>query len=84
MIRKVKNVQKLEFLRILGVLMMFFSLNLNMTLFWNPWDQGSTQEVFLGFLYTIRIIRKVKNVQKLGFWRVFGVLIRFLSLKLNI
>ena len=32
--------------------------------FWNPWDQGSIQEVFLGFLDNIRMIRKVKNDYK--------------------
>ena len=34
--------------------------------FWNPWHQGSTLEVILGFLVTIRMIRNVKNVQNTG------------------
>ena len=38
--------------------------------FWNPWHHGSTLEVIPGFLATIRMIR---NVPKLGFWRIKGV-----------
>ena len=34
--------------------------------FWNPWDHGSAQELFPGFLITIRMIRKVQNVPKTG------------------
>ena len=48
--------------------------------FWNPWDHGSTQEQFLGYLVTIRMIRNVKNVQKLGFQRILGVLMGVLTL----
>ena len=48
--------------------------------FWNPWDQGSTLEVIPGFLVTIRMIRNVKNVQKVGFWRILGILMGILSL----
>ena len=35
--------------------------------FWNPWDHGSKRELFTRFFVTIRINRKVKNVQKFGF-----------------
>ena len=55
-----------------------------MTPFWNLWDHGSNQKIFPGFLDTIRMIRKVKNVQKLVFWRILGVLMRFLSFNPNI
>ena len=46
-----------------------------MIYFWNPWDQGSTQEVFSSYFDTIRMIRKVKNDQKLGFWMIISILI---------
>jgi len=52
----------------------------HMILFWNPWDHGSTQEVFSGILVTIRIIRKVNNIQKLGIWRILAVLMWILPL----
>ena len=40
--------------------------------FWNPWDHGSAQELFPGFLVIIKMIRKVQNVQKLAIWRILG------------
>ena len=39
----------------------------NVIPFWNPWDHGSKLELFTRFFVTIRINRKVKNVQKFGF-----------------
>ena len=48
--------------------------------FWNPWDQGNVQEVFIGYLVIIRMIRKVQNVQKLGIWRIWGIYMGILSL----
>ena len=50
----------------------------HMILFSNPWDHGSTQEVFSGILVIIRMIMNVKNVKKLGIWRIVGVLMEFL------
>ena len=43
--------------------------------FWNPWDQRSTQEVFQEVFDTIRMIKKVENDQKLGFWMLISILI---------
>ena len=43
--------------------------------FWNPWDQRSTQEVFQEVFDTIKVIRKVENDQKLGFWIIISILI---------
>ena len=34
--------------------------------FWNPWNQGSAQEVFPGYLVIISIISNVQNIQKTG------------------
>ena len=56
----------------------------HMILFWNPWDHGSTQEVLSGILVFIRMIRKVKNVIKLGIWRILGVLMGILLLQPHI
>ena len=47
--------------------------------FWKPWDHGSGQEVFPRILVTIRMIRKVKNVQKVRIWRILGILMGILS-----
>ena len=49
--------------------------------FWNPWDQSHTQGTISESLETILRIRKVMNVQKLGFWRILSVLMRILSIK---
>ena len=61
-----------------------FPVPSHMIPFWNPWDHGSTQEVFPGFLDTIRMIRDIQNVLKLGFWRILGVLMGFMILKPHI
>ena len=46
----------------------FLIVNRHMIHFWNPWDDGHTQEVFPGYLNTIRMIKMVNNIQKLEFW----------------
>ena len=46
--------------------------------FWNPWDIVSTLEGCTRHLVTIRKIRKVKNVQNMGFWRILAVLMGIL------
>ena len=33
----------------------FFIITPHMTPFWNPWDHGSTQKVFPGFMVTIGV-----------------------------
>ena len=49
--------------------------------FWNPWDQSHTQDTISESLETILRIRKVMNVQKLGFWRILSVLMGILLMK---
>ena len=53
-------------------------------LFWKPWVHGHAQEVFPGFLVTIRMIRKLQNVQKLGIWRIWGILMVIFTLQPHI
>ena len=50
----------------------FVIVPLHMILFWNPWDIVSILEGCTGFLVTIMKIRKVKNVQHMGFWRILS------------
>ena len=52
--------------------------------FWNPWNHGSYQLVFQGFLVIIRMIRKVQNFQIHGIWRIWGILTRILLLQPHI
>ena len=40
--------------------------------FCNPWDVVSILEGYTGFLVTITKIRKAKNVQHTGFWRILS------------
>ena len=73
MIRKVQNVQKTGDLEDLGHFDGdFVIVTPHMIPFWNPWNHGSYQLVFQGFLVIIRMIRKVQNFQILGIWRIWG------------
>ena len=40
--------------------------------FWNPWDIVSILEGCTVFLVIITKIRKVKNVQHMGYWRILS------------
>ena len=62
----------------------FVTVTQYMIHFWNPWDIGSTDEVFLDFLVTIRMIRMLQNGQKMVIWRILDVLMGFLLLYLTI
>ena len=59
----------------------FFNKTHTMTPFWNPWDLSHTPDMIPESLGTILRIRKVKNVQKLGFWWILGVLMGIFSMK---
>ena len=52
--------------------------------FWNPWDIVSTLEGCTQLLVTTRKIRNAKNVQNMGFWRIFAVLMGILLFYPNI
>ena len=48
--------------------------------FWNPQDHGSSKEVYLELLVTIRMMRKHKNVLHVVIQRILCVLMGILSL----
>ena len=77
-IRKVRNIPKHGVLEDFGCLDgAFVIVTPHMIPFWNPWGVASTLEGCRGLLVTIR---KVKNVQNMGFQRILAVLMCISSL----
>ena len=50
----------------------FVIVSPHMIPFWNPWDIVSILEGCTGFFVTIMKIRKVKNVEHMGLWRILS------------